>query len=208
MSDTTPEPVPTLPVPAPADKVCVGAIVGAHGVRGQVKLKSFTVDPAAISQYGVLGDETGQRQFRIALISSGVEHWIARVEGVTDRDQAEALRGTRLYIDRSALPEPEPDEFYHADLIGLAVEKETGERCGQVVALHDFGAGDVVEIALAGGGSALLPFTLAAVPVVDIPGRRIVIDPPVDWLDPPAPPSAENSSGPDDAAPGPDEGGS
>ncbi|HEY8350949.1 MAG TPA: ribosome maturation factor RimM, partial [Sphingomonadales bacterium] len=107
-------------------RVCVGLITGAHGVRGLVKVKPFTDDPAAVAAYGPLTDQSGRRRFALELLSFGKGQWLARVDGVSDRTAAEALRGTRLYVDRQALPEPDEDEFYHADLIGLRAELTDG----------------------------------------------------------------------------------
>jgi 16S rRNA processing protein RimM len=168
-------------------RICVGLIAGAHGVRGLVKLKSFTEDPAAVAAYGPLSDETGARRFRIALGSAARDHWIARIDGIGDRDAAEALKGTRLYVDRARLPEPEPESFYHADLIGLRAETGAGAGLGRVTAVHDFGAGDMLEIALGSGRTVVVPFTRAVVPVVEIAAGRVVVDPPEGWLDEPGP---------------------
>ena len=163
----------------PSDRVCVGMITAAHGVRGLVRLKPFTEDPAAVTGYGPVTDARGVRIFRLDLLSAHKGQWIARVEGVTDRDQAEALRGTRLYVDRAALPPPEEDEFYYLDLIGLTAVSVDGATLGRVRGVFDFGAGDVVEIALGDGGALVVPFTRQAVPSVDIEGGRIIVDPPV-----------------------------
>jgi 16S rRNA processing protein RimM len=164
------------------------AVVGApHGVRGAVRIKSFTDEPEAVAGYGALEDESGAKRFTLRVIGTvkGDGMVIAAVSGIADRDQAEALRGLRLYAPRAALPPPGDDEFYHADLIGLAAMLEDGERLGKVVAVHDFGAGDMLEIARAKGQPVLVPFTRAAVPVVDIAGGRVVIDPPAGVLDAP-----------------------
>lgn len=159
-------------------RVCVGEIVGVHGVRGLVRLRAFTADPQSVIAYGAPWDEAGGRQFRIALTGTVKGMFLARIDGIADRTAAEALSGTRLYVDRAALPEPEPEEFYHADLIGLSVERIDGARFGRVSAVHDFGAGDVLEIRGVDGGSVFLPFTRAVVPAVDVKGGRIVVDPP------------------------------
>lgn len=162
-----------------ADKLCVGLIASAHGVRGLVKLRSFTHDPEAIATYGPLSDETGSRVLRVHLQSSVKDFWIARIDGVTDRDQADALAGTHLFVDRSALPAPDdPEEFYHADLLGLRAERQDGLVLGTVAGIHDFGAGDVIEVRGETGATHWLPFTRDAVPVVDVAGRRLVVDPP------------------------------
>ncbi len=164
-------------------KVCVGMITGAHGVRGLVKIRSFTADPAAITAYGPLVDETGGRHFAIEVLGEQKEQWLARIDGVADRTAAEALRGTRLHVDRACLPEPAEDEFYHADLIGLGAELPDGTVLGTVRAVHDFGAGDLLEVARPGRAAAMVPFTRRVVPVVDVAGGRLVIDPPVGLLE-------------------------
>lgn len=159
---------------------CVGAFAGAHGVRGQVKLKSFTAEPDAIVRYRPLTDEAGAREFQVTLVGTAKDTFVAKVEGVTTREAAEALAGTRLYAPRSALPAADEDEFYHADLIGLAAETIDGKALGKVAALHDFGAGEMLEIVGEGGKSMLVPFTRAAVPQVDTVAGRVVVDPPAE----------------------------
>ncbi|MBL8706779.1 MAG: 16S rRNA processing protein RimM [Rhodospirillales bacterium] len=158
--------------------VCVGAIAGAHGVRGAVKVKSFTAAAADVTAYGPLSDESGKRRFVLTPIGQARGEILARIDGVEDRDQAEALRGTRLYADRASFPAPDEDEFYHADLIGLAAEDRDGAALGVVRAVYNHGAGDMVEIALRAGGTALVPFTKAAVPVIDLQGGRVVVEMP------------------------------
>jgi len=171
-----------------SNKVLVGEIVAAHGIRGAVKLKSYTADPAAIADYCPLTDQTGRRSFRLKVVGMAKTTPIAEVEGVRDRNAAEALRGTRLYVDRDRLPPTEEDEFYHADLIGLPVATVAGEPFGKVLAVYDFGAGDMLEIRMPDGRVVHMPFTKAAVPVVDVRGGRIVVDPPAGFLEPPEPP--------------------
>lgn len=163
---------------ARSDLVCVGAFAGAHGVRGMVKLRSFTEDPEAIAAYGPLFDEGGARRFEIRLEGRSGGLLLARMSWVEDRNAAEALKGLRLYVPREALPPPESDEFYIVDLIGLAVEGKGGEAYGKVLAVHDFGAGELLEIGAADGRSEMIPFTAETVPEVDQAGGRIVIDPP------------------------------
>ncbi|WP_035693712.1 ribosome maturation factor RimM [Azospirillum halopraeferens] len=163
-----------------SNRICVGRFVGAHGVRGLVKLKSFTADPGAVAAYGPLSDATGARRFAVSLAGSNKGLWLARVGGIDSREQAESLAGVDVYVDRAALPEPaDEDEFYHADLIGLAAVLADGTPFGTVKALYDHGAGDVLEVRTPGGGTELLPFTRACVPVVDVRGGRLVVDPPV-----------------------------
>lgn len=173
-------------------RVCLGVITGAHGVRGQVRVRSFTEEPAAVAAYGPLEDEAGARRFRLAVTGRAKDELIARIDGVADRDAAEALRGTRLFVDRAALPPPDdPEEFYLADLIGLAAETAAGAALGRVVAVHEFGAGPVVELAPDEGRPLLVPFTRAAVPTVDLAGGRLVVEPPEGLLEPPDEPRAE-----------------
>ena len=159
-------------------RICVGQILGAHGIRGMVKLASYTEDPEAIASYGDLTDEAGTRIFSVTLVGAAKDHWLAKVAGVEDRDAAEALKRTQLYVERDRLPPPDEDEFYHADLIGLRAELADGTAMGTVAGIHNFGAGDVIEIALPSGKRPLLPFDLQTVPEIDLTGGRLVIDPP------------------------------
>ncbi|MEM9851534.1 MAG: ribosome maturation factor RimM [Pseudomonadota bacterium] len=161
-----------------SDRICVGAIIGAFGTAGEVRLKSFCAEPADIAAYGALSTEDGSRlELRLTRPVKG--GFAARVGGVRYRDQAEALRGTRLYLGREQLPNLPDDEFYYSDLIGLAVVDTGGAAVGRVAAVQDYGAGDILEIAPSGGGAAvLLPFTADTVPTVDLDAGRIVIDPP------------------------------
>ena len=162
-------------------RVCLGVIVAAHGVRGQLRIKSFTEVPEDVAAYGPVEDEAGARRFEIEVAGSAKGTVIARIEGVGDRTAAERLRGTRLYVDRAALPAiEEADTYYHADLIGLAVEDRAGRPLGRVVAVNDFGAGDVLELEDPEGAPLVLPFTRQAVPVVDLEGGRLVAEPPAE----------------------------
>ena len=160
------------------DRVCVAAIAGAFGVRGEARLRCFTDDPEAVAAYGPLFTEDGGRRFDVRLtrpVKGGVA---ARLSGVASREDAEALKGTRLYAERAAFPETDEDEFYLADLLGLTVLGADGAVLGKVKAVQDHGAGDVIEVAPAGGGETLLiPFTREAVPEVDPAAGRIVADP-------------------------------
>jgi 16S rRNA processing protein RimM len=160
-------------------RVCLGQIGAPHGVRGEVRLHSFTADPAAITSYGPLETEDG-RVFKIETMRPAKDHFVARISGVADRSAAELLKNIKLYVPRERLPEPdEPDEFYHADLIGLSVHDRSGQKLGTVVAVHNFGAGDLIEvIPEAGGKTELLPFDETHVPIVDIAAGRIVVVPP------------------------------
>lgn len=162
-------------------QVCVGVIVGAHGVRGAVRIRAFTENPKDVAAYGPVGDGKG-RSFRLKVQGQAKESVvIAVVDGVTDRNQAEALKGMKLHVARDALPAlQDEDEFYHTDLIGLVVETGSGERLGTVRAIHDFGAGDVLELVDPVGRGRFLPFTKAVVPVVDVRGGRLIADPPAE----------------------------
>jgi len=167
-------------------RVCLGVIVGAHGVRGLVKIKPFTADPEAVADYGPVENEAGTRSFTIKVhgVHKGVV--IAGAEGIEDRNAAEALKGVRLYVSRDALPEPEEEEWYHADLIGLDAVLKNGEVFGTIRQVHDYGAGDSLEIDRAdGGGTVMMPFTKAAVPVVDVKGGKVVVELPEGLLEPP-----------------------
>ena len=162
-----------------APLICVGAIAGAHGVRGDVRLKSFCAEPADIENYSPLTSEDGSQSFDLKLTKSIKNGFVARFRGVTNREAAEALKGTRLFAPRDRLPDLPDDEFYHSDLIGLSVIDTGGTQIGKVAAIHDHGAGDLLDIRLKGSSkSALLPFTRAAVPTVDLATGRIIIDPP------------------------------
>ena len=160
-------------------RVCVGAIAGAFGVRGEVRLKSFCADPAAIATYGPLCTEDGGRSFAISLTGSVPQGFSARLSGVAGREAAEALRGVRLYADRARLPATGEDEFYHADLIGLPVQDTGGAVLGRVRAVMNHGASDILEVE-GPGGVILLPFTHAVVPTVDLGRGVIVADPPAE----------------------------
>lgn len=159
------------------DRICVGAITGAFGVAGEVRLKSFCADPAAIADYGPLFTRDGVRSFTVKLTRPVAGGLGARVAGVKTKEEADALRGTELYVDRARLPKLPDDEFYHSDLIGLEALDTGGVVLGRVQAVHNHGAGDILEINGVGRKSALmLPFTLAAVPTVDLGAGRIIVD--------------------------------
>ncbi len=162
-------------------RVCVGVIKGAHGVRGLVRVKPFTEVPEDIAAYGPLGDETGAKRYRLSVSSRAKDTLLVRIEGVGNRDQAQALAGTKLYLPRAALPEVEEEEtFYHADLLGLRAEARNGRPLGRVKAVHNFGAGDILELEGEGGAGQMVPFTRATVPLVDLAGGRVVIEPPAE----------------------------
>ncbi len=164
-------------MPAPEKRqICVARIGAAHGVRGAVKLWTFTEDPLAVLHYGPLTTKDGARRFEVTHAREAKDHLVATLQGVATRDDAEKLNGIELYIPRDKLPATDDDEYYHADLIGLSAVTTGGETIGRVSAIHNFGAGDVIEIAPVQGATMLLPFTNAVVPTVDIAGGRVVIE--------------------------------
>ena len=157
-------------------QVCVARIGAAHGVRGQVKLWTFTEDPFAVTRYGPLSTKDGARQLEVTQAREANGFLVATLKGVTSRNEAERLNGLELYVAREKLPATDEDEYYHADLIGLAAVTTEGEALGRVIAIHNFGAGDIIEIAPATGPTMLLPFSKAVVPTVDVAGGRVVIE--------------------------------
>jgi 16S rRNA processing protein RimM len=160
------------------DRVLLGVVAAPHGVRGLVRIRSYTEDPMAVAAYGPLSDETGKRAYRVEALSAARGAVLARIEGVADRTAAEALRGLRLYVERERLPGTGEREWYEADLIGLSAIGRDGRDWGKVIAFHDFGAGSVMEVS----GGVMLPFTDEAVPEIDVEGGKVVIDPPAGLL--------------------------
>ncbi len=163
-----------------AAPICVARIGAAHGVRGAVKLWTFTEDPLAVKRYGRLATKDGARHFEVASAREAKGHLVATLKGVTTREEAERLNGIELYIAREDLPDTDENEYYHADLIGLAAVTPADQPLGRVVAIHNFGAGDIIEIAPPHGPTLLLPFTNAVVPAVDLAGGRVVIELPAE----------------------------
>ncbi|KAJ54720.1 16S rRNA-processing protein RimM [Actibacterium mucosum KCTC 23349] len=160
------------------DKVCVGAIAGSFGVRGEVRLKSFCAEPEAIGDYGPLTTKEGT-SFTVTVTRPIKNGFAARLSGVSSKEAADGLKGTQLFAPRDALPALPDDEFYHADLIGLAVLDTGGAELGEVRAVHNHGATDLLEVFKRGYKSTvLLPFTREAVPTVDLTSGRIIADPP------------------------------
>jgi 16S rRNA processing protein RimM len=156
--------------------ICVARIGAAHGVRGAVKLWTFTEDPLAVKHYGPLSTKDGMRQFEVTHVREAKDHLVATLQGVATREDAERLNGIELYIAREKLPATDDDEYYHADLVGLAAVNAANEPVGRVIAIHNFGAGDIIEIAPAHGPTMLLPFTNAVVPTVDLANGRVVVE--------------------------------
>jgi 16S rRNA processing protein RimM len=156
--------------------ILLGRIAGAHGIRGEVLIKTFTVAPENIGAYGPLSDVSGTRTFAIQSARATPKGVVARLQGIRDRNGAEALKGVDLYVERAKLPPAAEGEFYHADLIGMAAVDGTGQPLGAIVAVQNFGAGDLLEIRLEGSNKTeLVPFTDANVPEVDIARARVIV---------------------------------
>ena len=165
-----------LSQPIDDQRVCVGIVTGVHGLKGLVRVKPYTETPEAVAAYGTVETEDGSRRLELEVANRAGKGQIAvRIAGINDRAAAEALKGQRLYVHRERLPAPAPDEFYHADLIGLAVVRSTGAKIGTVRGVNDFGAGDVLEIVDETGALTMVPFTRDAVPEIDIAARRVVV---------------------------------
>lgn len=176
MAKPTPEPVEG-PVRASGEGLLTLAVVTSpHGVKGMVRIKSFAAEADSLARYALVTERGVKVGLSIVGAAKGV--LLARIEGVEDRDEAERWKGVRLCIKRSALPAPDEEEYYHADLLGLAAELKDGTVLGRVRAIHDFGAGDTIEIERAEGAPLVVPFTRAAVPVVDLAAGRILVEPP------------------------------
>jgi 16S rRNA processing protein RimM len=162
-----------------AGRICVAEIGGAHGIGGEVKLKSFTADPMALKGYSPLESEDGTTRFAIEALRPGKSHLIAQLRGILYRSAAERLAGVKLFVPRACLPPVATDEFYHADLVGLRAITAEGAEIGTVMAVHDFGAGAILELQLAQSDATLmLPFTATCVPEVDLARGRIMVVPP------------------------------
>jgi 16S rRNA processing protein RimM len=164
-------------------RVLMGVVLGAHGIKGAVRVLSYAATPGEIASYGPLEDESGRRKFSLRVVGKARGAVLAELEGIGDRDAAAALRGTKLYLPRSALPPPAEGEFYWDDLVGLRAELRGGTALGEVVAVHDYGGGPSLEVKRAKGAPVMVPFTDRVVPVVDLGAGKLVIDPPEGLLD-------------------------
>ena len=162
------------------DRICVGAIVGSHGLQGSVKVKSFMVITDDIVAYGPLTDKHGKRSFKLDLISSNKKGLVVKISGITDRTASEELRGLELYLSRDLLPDLKEGEFYYSDLVGLMVENMNGEIIGTVSMIDNYGAGEVMEVDLQGGGKVMYKMSLGVVPEIDLKNGRIVVNPPLE----------------------------
>jgi len=166
------------------DLIAVGSIGAPRGVRGEVRIKSFTENPDDIVSYGSLWDQHGKRQFDIKIKGHAKGMITAEISGIETRDQADALKGTLLYLPKEKLPDAKDEEFYYSDLIGLDAVDQNGNSLGQISTVDNFGAGDVLELNGGPYGLLMVPFTHDVVPVVDIKNKQVIIDPPLGLFDP------------------------
>jgi 16S rRNA processing protein RimM len=158
------------------DRIILGHITGVHGIKGDVVVRTYTADPEDLDAYGPLGDDTGRRTFEVETLRVTPKGAIVRLKGVADRTTAEGLKGLALTVTREALPATDTDEFYHADLIGMTAVSPDGTVIGTVVAMQNFGAGDLLEIKRAGSKETdFVPFTDPCVPTVDVAAKRLTV---------------------------------
>jgi 16S rRNA processing protein RimM len=163
-----------------AKEVLLAAVIGAQGLKGEVKAKVFTATPDSLPRYGVLHTKDGRKFSITAFRTSKEGEAVIAFEGIRDRNAAEALKGTELFVSRDALPEADDDEFYHADLIGLEAQDSEGRVIGKISALHNFGAGDVMEISLPDGDHVLIAFTRETVPTINVAEGFVMVAVPED----------------------------
>jgi 16S rRNA processing protein RimM len=169
-----------MTTPADNRRILLGQITAVHGIRGDLIVRSYTANPADITAYGPLTDKEGGKPLTLSVVRVGDKGVVVRAKGISDRNAAEALKGRELYVLRSQLPEADEAEYYHADLIGLDAVTEDGQAFGRVIAVQNFGAGDLLEISTRDGrDSEFIPFTNACVPNVDIAARRLTVVPPM-----------------------------
>ena len=176
-------------------RVLMGRVLGAHGIKGAVRVLSYAAVAEDIARYGPIEDESGGRRFSLRVVGQVRGAVLVEVEGIGDRDAAAALKGTKLYVQRSALPSPEEGEFYWDDLVGLRAEIVGGTMLGEVVAVHDYGGGPSLEVKREAGAPVIVPFTNRVVPVVDLKGGKLVIDPPAGLFETP---SSQSEDGKDE----------
>ena len=167
-----------------SNRICIGRIVGVHGVKGLVRINSYTEEPMDIAAYGSVTNEDGERMFELEVQRMVKTQVLTKIKGVTDRDAAEALRGMNLFITRDVLPPALDNEFYWEDLEGLRAESINGDPLGNVLSVHDFGAGAMLEVGSSVSETILIPFTEDVVPEVDLSNGRVVIDAPAGLLNP------------------------
>jgi len=160
------------------DLVCVAKVASPHGVRGAVKLKAYTADPASLADYSPLYNKNGSKEFRIRILSTKNEMVTVKIEGIESRDEVAKLTNTELYADKNLFEELEEDEFYYSDLIGMEVFTVDGKKFGVIINIDDYGSGDVVEISLESGSHEMFPFDKKTFPEVSIKENRVIIIPP------------------------------
>ena len=165
--------------------VCIGVVTGARGLRGELRIKSFTDIPEDVASYGPVCDETGKQTYKIRLTGQSKGVLIARFGGIETRTAADLIKGLKFFVPKGKLKNLEDDEFFFTDLVGLTAELPDGEILGLVKAVEDFGGGPFLEVAGGSYGEVQVPFTKAAVPVVEVANGRVVIDPPLGLLEPP-----------------------
>lgn len=158
------------------NKICLGAVVGVHGIKGEVKVKCFSDNEKNLTRYGNVTNEAGDKSFSLKIVGHSKELLRVKVKGIDDRNIAETLVGTAFYINRDLLPDLKEDEFYHTDLIGLEAKNSNGEKIGEVNAMYNFGAGDIIELKLNEGSLEMLPFTKDYVPTVNIKEHYIIVE--------------------------------
>ena len=158
-------------------RVCLGVIVGVKGIAGEVRVKSFTEVPADVGRYGPVESEDGSKTWDLRVVGEAKGVVVAKLKGISDRDQAEGLRGEKLFVSRAKLPQPEAGTYYHSDLVGMAVELTTGESKGKVVGVYNFGAGDIIEVGDGQTATMMVPFSAAAIAEVNVKERVIRINP-------------------------------
>ena len=168
-----------LDQPTADNRICVGTVTGPHGLKGDVKLKSYTENPKDVAAFGPVTDKSGKQSFEIRIISAKQKGLVVELSGVRGREAAEAIGGTDLYMSRDLLPELEEDEFYYSDLIGLPVEHQNGEAIGVVSLVDNYGAGEVMEVDLKDGGTEMFQMSREVVPEIDLKNGRVVVNPPI-----------------------------
>ncbi len=163
-----------------SNKICIAVITNAHGVNGNLRVKSFGHDAKSLTDYGKLMDATGKKTFDLTITGQSKGQFIVKIDGINNRNDAEALKTTELFIMRDKLPDINEDEFYYTDLIGMRMETSDSSHYGTLKAVHDFGAGDLLDVNLAAGGSIMLPFTKEVIPHIDMKAGLLIVNPPLE----------------------------
>ena len=163
-----------------SNKICIAVITNAHGINGCLRVKSFGHDSTALTDYGKLMDASGKKTFDLTITGQSKGQFIVKIDGVNNRNDAEALKATELFIMRDKLPDINDDEFYYTDLIGMRMETSDNSHYGTLKAVHDFGAGDLLDVNLAAGGSIMLPFTKEVIIHIDMKAGLLIVNPPLE----------------------------